>query len=498
MGPDDPTSPAGQSAGLTAAEGQSDGAVGQVCATCPDNWVEAGAIDETTGDPIPGLGYRIYDLASGDQVASGVLDEKGESPRHPIPQPVTQLYVVYGTEAAMDEAEDRIEEIQRQRALADNAVAEWNNIPAGLDEEGFNRAFDQESLRRGEMVRRNAGLIDGSMSGWKRAFDYVASGFDRASADREFYFDERAKSFDEYQLATGAREASRWESFGGGLGQGVTFGFGDEAMAGLDSMLSKRTYEEAVAARRQIMEAQRLANPGTFIGGEIAGAVPTIFVPVGGAAANAARAGQGARGAVTAGARAGAVTGGLSGAGHDEGGVLDRLDGAALGAVTGGTTGALLSGAGVMVARGVAKTRIWARLNGRVPPDRKPFHRNDLDDRWYRPQDGELDWPPNGGFAEAPQSRTLTPGTRIDRYSGRPPDQDGGKYFSPAGTSFESRALPYDPASQRLSTFEVVRPFEVQSGTAAPWFDQVGGAVQYLTDKSTQELLRDGYIRIAR
>lgn len=161
---------------------------------------------------------------------------------------------------------------------------------------------------------------------------------------------------------TGARAASRWESVGGGAGQGVSFGFGEEGMAQLDSWSSGRSYEASVAARRQIMEAQRIANPGHFIGGEIAGAVPTIFVPVGGAAANAARAGRGVTGAMRAGGATGAATGGLYGAGTDEGGVIDRLDGAAYGALGGGLAGAVLSGAGVLIARGVSRTRIWGNV----------------------------------------------------------------------------------------------------------------------------------------
>ncbi len=365
MGPeDDPRSPAGQQARLNAAEAQPGGDVGQVCADCPDNWVEAGARDEGTGEPIPGLGYRVYDLVSGDQVASGILDEIGESPRHPIPEPVTELYVVYGTEAAMGEAEERIDDVRRQRALAANARPDWNGIPAGLNEESFNRAFDLKTMDLGELPPRSGGLLDQSASGWKVAWDYVSSGFDGDATLREFYQDERARSFDEYQLVTGAREATGWESFGGGGSQGVTFGFGEEAMAQLDAMMTSRTYEEAVAARRQIIEAQRLANPGAFIGGEIAGAVPTIFIPVGGAAGRAYQAGRGATGAVRAGATTGIATGAASGAGHDQGGIMDRLDGAALGGITGGMAGAVLAGAGVLVARGVAKTRIWGRVFG--------------------------------------------------------------------------------------------------------------------------------------
>ena len=74
--------------------------------------------------------------------------------------------------------------------------------------------------------------------------------------------------------------------------------------------------------------------------------------------------GKGVAGAVRAGATTGAATGALSGAGHDEGGVLDRLDGAAIGGLTGGMAGAVLSGAGVLIARGVSRTRIWGRIVG--------------------------------------------------------------------------------------------------------------------------------------
>ncbi|MEJ6401252.1 hypothetical protein [Yoonia sp. 2307UL14-13] len=113
-------------------------------------------------------------------------------------------------------------------------------------------------------------------------------------------------------------------------------------MARLDSLFSDRSYDELVAERRQLNRAQQIANPNWYIGGEIAGAAPTIFVPVGGAAANAARAGQGIRRTVVAGARTGAATGAVSGAGHDEGGVLDRLDGAAIPAAMAGLAGAVL------------------------------------------------------------------------------------------------------------------------------------------------------------
>ncbi|WP_227271265.1 hypothetical protein [Roseobacter weihaiensis] len=111
-------------------------------------------------------------------------------------------------------------------------------------------------------------------------------------------------------------------------------------------------------AQRQIMRQHQIANPGSYLGGELVGAIPTVFIPVGGAAVNSVRAGRGALGTMRATATPGVVTGTAAGAGHDEGGVVERFDGAAIGGATGGVGAVLLSGAGVLIARGMAKTRI--------------------------------------------------------------------------------------------------------------------------------------------
>lgn len=171
MEPEDPHSPAQLRQGMLVAEAQPIGDVGQICENCPDNWVEAGAVDEGTGEPLPGIGYRIYDLASADRVASGVLDDAGRSPRHDIPTPATQLYVIFGTEEAMDDAEEQIGERQRDQALQANARPEWNGIPAGLDEEAFNQAFNAQVLETGRMPARSPSLIGASLAGWQGIFD---------------------------------------------------------------------------------------------------------------------------------------------------------------------------------------------------------------------------------------------------------------------------------------------------------------------------------------
>ncbi|GFE50897.1 hypothetical protein So717_26500 [Roseobacter cerasinus] len=384
MEPDDPRNPAQLHEGLAAAETQPEGNVGQVCEECPDNWVEAGAVDEITGAPIPGIGYRIYDMASGDQVASGVLDDEGQSPRHQIPMPATQLYVVYGTEEAMDEAEAQLEQQRRQRALKQNAVSEWRGFDAGLTREAFD-AQHWERTRNGDLVTADRGFLGqaargaGGLGRLPGAIGEAVFGDGLQAAAMDYYEPYRDEAWEQYQLATGARAASSGESFGAAVPQGTTFGFDEEISAGLNSLFDNRSYEEIVTAQRQILRQNQISNPGAFLGGEIVGAIPTVFIPVGGAAANAARAGQGLRGTMLAGGGAGALTGGVSGFGHDEGGFVDRLDGAGMGAFTGGLGGAVLSGAGVLVARGVSRTRIWGRITARAErfiPD-SPVHVSD-------------------------------------------------------------------------------------------------------------------------
>ena len=59
--------------------------------------------------------------------------------------------------------------------------------------------------------------------------------------------------------------------------------------------------------------------------------------------------------------------------------------------------------------------------------------------------------------------------------------------------AFGADQLPYHQ-------YRVIRPFEAQAGPAAavPAFGAVGGGTQYLTGKSIQWLLDNGYIEVLR
>src|SRR5699024_12006991 len=72
----------------------------------------------------------------------------------------------------------------------------------------------------------------------------------------------------------------------------------------------------------------------------------------------------------------------------------------------------------------------------------------------------------------------LTPRTVIYRYG----DNCGGIYFSPVGSSYESRALPTLMQDKPYEKYEVLKEFNVKSGTVAPCFDEPGNGTQFLTD----------------
>ena len=103
---------------------------------------------------------------------------------------------------------------------------------------------------------------------------------------------------------------------------------------------------------------------------------------------------------------------------------------------------------------------------------------------------GEGQWPPNYGFVSVTKI-SLPTTTRLDRYG-----HEGGKFVSPAGNSFGSRALPEvvnDPKS--LHTYEVIKELEVESGPAIPWFGQEGMGTQYMLPDKVANLIKDGFLK---
>jgi Tuberculosis necrotizing toxin len=120
-----------------------------------------------------------------------------------------------------------------------------------------------------------------------------------------------------------------------------------------------------------------------------------------------------------------------------------------------------------------------------LPPDVQP----NLSAQWVNATGG-IRWPGREGFARRPLPVVLPAGMLIDRFG-----SENGNFFSPKGASFGGRALPYVCATRPYATYEVLRPVLAWTGTAAPWFDEPGGATQFKTDATAAWLVADGTLR---
>ncbi|GHU83352.1 hypothetical protein AGMMS50284_6750 [Clostridia bacterium] len=108
--------------------------------------------------------------------------------------------------------------------------------------------------------------------------------------------------------------------------------------------------------------------------------------------------------------------------------------------------------------------------------------------KWTK-ADGTINWPENFGFKGTSKKNTLQSGTIVDRYG-----LETGEFVSPAGTPYSSRSLFPGTDVNSLKTYKVVKAIEVLSGEVAPWFDEVGGGVQYQLPKSVEQLINDKYL----
>lgn len=121
-----------------------------------------------------------------------------------------------------------------------------------------------------------------------------------------------------------------------------------------------------------------------------------------------------------------------------------------------------------------------------APAARPSNLRADLSTKWFDAT-GNIVWPPNDGFTGKPVEIILPPGTLLDRYG-----SEGGRFFSPANASYDGRALPYAQDKMPYTVYRLEAPLKVQAGTAAAWFDEPGGAVQYKTDEPVFRLRASG------
>lgn len=100
-------------------------------------------------------------------------------------------------------------------------------------------------------------------------------------------------------------------------------------------------------------------------------------------------------------------------------------------------------------------------------------------------------FPANKGFICETSRQFLYAGERIDRFGG----SAASRFFSPTGTPVSARSLPPETQNQGLRTFEVLKLFEVESGTVAPAFGNFGFGAQYRTPVPLQTLLERRFVR---
>lgn len=104
---------------------------------------------------------------------------------------------------------------------------------------------------------------------------------------------------------------------------------------------------------------------------------------------------------------------------------------------------------------------------------------------------GQGNWrfPPNDGFGTDTNSQviatevTLVPGQLLDRFG-----NEFGTFLAPARTKYGERSIPpsnlntEDPRyPYNYHLYRVKKPTTVCAGPTAPWFEQPGGGVQYVT-----------------
>ena len=104
---------------------------------------------------------------------------------------------------------------------------------------------------------------------------------------------------------------------------------------------------------------------------------------------------------------------------------------------------------------------------------------------------GRIVWPPNDGFAPGTLPVAVQPGALLDRFG-----DNAGRFFSPKGTGYRERALPYVCQGYIYATYRVAKPLPALLGTAAPWFGEPGGAVQVETTACVNQLLAAGVLQL--
>jgi len=172
-------------------------------------------------------------------------------------------------------------------------------------------------------------------------------------------------NWDDYKSVDQKQGVTQGESFARGAAQGATLGFADEISGGVEALWNKangnptefgKLYALYRDESRNNFKKAKDENPGSYLGGEIAGGVSTAFVP-GVAAAKGAK-------LASIAARAAGV-GAASGAGYsDEDSTKGIVKDALIGASVGGATAAAAPYVGKAVSSLGSKTKDLAEKFG--------------------------------------------------------------------------------------------------------------------------------------
>ena len=90
---------------------------------------------------------------------------------------------------------------------------------------------------------------------------------------------------------------------------------------------------------------------------------------------------------------------------------------------------------------------------------------------------------------------TLQQGTILER-SGSP----AGQFLSPKGTPLAARSLPPGAETRPLTTYKVIKPFEVMGGRVAPWYNKPGLGTAFdvgvpeTPNRTIQDLIDSGHL----
>lgn len=159
---------------------------------------------------------------------------------------------------------------------------------------------------------------------------------------------------------------SKLESLARGASQGATMGFADEATAGAESLLTDKTYDQALAESRANYDAAEKANPKTSMAGNLGGSVAgglALAALTGGMGNAAGKAAQtiSTLDKLKKAATVGSTMGAINAAGLSNESLMDKpvelAKDVALGGAVGGLGGAAFSKAGDALGKGVNKAR---------------------------------------------------------------------------------------------------------------------------------------------